>query len=111
MPHARHTFVTPLRASTPAVHLAKVTVEPDAVRLELPAPAPLLCRGVIVHPALRSAPADGPALGQALSPHRAHRPERRGPAAAPAPARACRANRARGGAAADRRCALPGPLH
>jgi transposase len=40
MTHVLHTFVTTLLASTPDVHLDKVTVEQDTVRLELTATAP-----------------------------------------------------------------------
>jgi transposase len=40
MPHVLHTFVTALLSSTSDVHLDKVTVEQDTVRLQLTATAP-----------------------------------------------------------------------
>jgi transposase len=40
MTHVLHTFVTTLLSSTPEVHLDKVTVEQDTVRLQLTATAP-----------------------------------------------------------------------
>jgi hypothetical protein len=40
MTHVLHTFVTTLLASTPDVHLDKVTVEQDTMRLQLTATAP-----------------------------------------------------------------------
>jgi hypothetical protein len=40
MTHVLHTFVTALLSSTPDVHLDKVTVDQDTVRLELTATAP-----------------------------------------------------------------------
>ena len=40
MTHVLHTFVTTLLSSTPDVHLDKVTVEQDTVRLKLTATAP-----------------------------------------------------------------------
>jgi transposase len=40
MTHVLHTFVTTLLSSTPDVHLDKVTVDQDTVRLELTATAP-----------------------------------------------------------------------
>ncbi len=40
MTHVLHTFVTTLLASTPEVHLDKVTVEQDTVRLQLTATSP-----------------------------------------------------------------------
>jgi transposase len=43
MTHVLHTFVTTLLSSTPDVHLDKVTVEPNTVRLQLTATAPHAC--------------------------------------------------------------------
>ena len=40
MTHGLHTFVTTLLSLTPDVHLDKVTVEQDTVRLQLTATAP-----------------------------------------------------------------------
>jgi hypothetical protein len=40
MAHGLHTFVTTLLSLTPDVHLDKVTVEQDTVRLQLTATAP-----------------------------------------------------------------------
>jgi transposase len=40
MTHVLHTFVTTLLSLTPDVHLDKVTVEQDAVRLQLTATGP-----------------------------------------------------------------------